>query len=191
MIRRQGPSEEEKGTKDFGFFFLHCFVLVIQVMSYYDNNLFCLQLVFSKSRANDNTTKQLILLKGMFFLSSVQFSHSVLSNSLWFHGLSTPAFLVHHQSPTPWAYSDSCPSHRWCHPTISSSVVPFSSLLSFPALRSFSNESGLHIRWSKYWSFSFSISPSNEYSGLISFRIDWLNLFAVQETLMSLLQHHS
>ena len=54
-----------------------------------------------------------------------------------------------------------------------------------------SNESVLPIRWSKYWSFSFSISPSNEYSGLISFRMDWLNLFAVQETLKSLLQHHS
>ena len=62
---------------------------------------------------------------------------------------------------------------RWCHPTISSSVVPFSShLQSFPASGSFSNESGLLIRWPKYWSFSFSISPSNEYSGLISFRMD-------------------
>ena len=60
-----------------------------------------------------------------------------------------------------------------------------------PSIRVFSNESVLHIRWPKYWSFSFSISPSNEYSGLISFRIDWLDLFAVQGTFKSLLQHHS
>ena len=61
----------------------------------------------------------------------------------------------------------------------------------FPSIRVFSNESVLHIRWPKDWSFSFSISPSNEYSGLISFRIDWFDLFAVQGTLKSLLQHHS
>ena len=60
-----------------------------------------------------------------------------------------------------------------------------------PRIRVFSKESGLHIRWPKYWSFSFNISPSNEYPGLISFRIDWLNLLAVQGTLKSLLQHHS
>ena len=61
----------------------------------------------------------------------------------------------------------------------------------FPSIRIFSNELALHIRWSKYWSFSFIISPSNEYSGLISFRIDWFDLLAVQGTLKSLLQHHS
>ena len=61
----------------------------------------------------------------------------------------------------------------------------------FPSITVFSNESVLHIRWPKYWSFSFSISPSNEYSGLISFRMDWLDLLAVQGTLKSLLQHHS
>ena len=61
----------------------------------------------------------------------------------------------------------------------------------FPSIRVFSNESALHIRWLKYWSFSFNISPSNEHSGLISFRIDWLDLLAVQGTLKSLLQHHS
>ena len=70
-----------------------------------------------------------------------------------------------------------------CHPLILPSI--------FPSIRVFSNESVLHIRWPKYWSFSFSISPSNEYSGWISFRIDWLDLLAVQETLKSLLQHHS
>ena len=61
----------------------------------------------------------------------------------------------------------------------------------FPSIRVFSNESALHVRWSKHWSFSFSISPSNEYSGLLSFRIDWLDLLAVQGSLKSLLQHHS
>ena len=95
-------------------------------------------------------------------------------------------------SPTPGVYSNPCPLSWWCHPTISFSVVPFSSCLqSFPASRVFSNESVLHIRWPKYWSCSFSISLSNEYSGLISFRMDWLDLLAVQGTLKSLLQHHS
>ena len=61
----------------------------------------------------------------------------------------------------------------------------------FPSIRVFSNESALHMRWPKYWSYSFNISPSNEHSGLISFRIDWLDLLAVQGTLKSLLQHHS
>ena len=80
------------------------------------------------------------------------------------------------------------------------SVMPFNHLILcqplllllsiFPSIRVFSNESALHIRWPKYWSFSFSISPSDEYSGLISFRIDWLDLLAVQVTLKSLLQHH-
>ena len=71
-----------------------------------------------------------------------------------------------------------------CHPLLLLPSV-------FPRIRVFSNESALPIRWPKYWSFSFSISPSNEYSGLISFRIDWVDLFAVQETLKSLLQHHT
>ena len=89
------------------------------------------------------------------------------------------------------AYSNSCPSSRWYHPTISSSVITFSShLQSFPASES-SDESVLHIRWPKYWSFIFSISLSHEYSGLTSFRMDWLDLLAVQGTLESLLQHHS
>ena len=92
--------------------------------------------------------------------------------------------------PTPGVYSNSCPLSWWCHPTISSSAIPFSHLQSFPA-SVFSNESGLHIRWPKFWSFSFSITPSNDYSGLISFSMDWLDLLAVQRTLKSLLQHHS
>ena len=73
------------------------------------------------------------------------------------------------------------------HPLSSSSPPTFN----FPSTRVFSNESALHIRWPKYWSFSFNISPSNEHPGLISFRMDWLDLLAVQGTLKSLLQHHS
>ena len=88
--------------------------------------------------------------------------------------------------------SNSCPLSWWCYLTISSSSIPFSFCpQSFPALGSLSNESVLCIRWPKYWSFSFSISPSNGYSGLISFTIDWLDLLAVQGTLKSLLQHHN
>ena len=95
-------------------------------------------------------------------------------------------------SPTPGVHSDSRPLSQWCHPAISSSIIPFSSCLqSFPSSGFFSNESVLHIRWPKYWSFSFSISPSKEIRGLISFRMDWLDLLAVQGTLKSLLQHHS
>ena len=87
-------------------------------------------------------------------------------------------------SPTPGVYSNSCPLSRWCHTTISSSVVPFSSYLqSFPAPGSF--------QMSQLFAFHFSISPSNDYLGLISFRMDWLDLLAVQGTLKSLLQHHS
>ena len=95
-------------------------------------------------------------------------------------------------SPTPGAYSNSCPLSQWCHPTISNLCHPLLLLPSiFPSIRVFSNQSALHIRWPKYWSFSFNISPSNEYSGLISFRMDWLDLLAVQGTVKSLLQHHS
>ena len=93
-------------------------------------------------------------------------------------------------SPTLRVHPNSCPLSRWCHPTISSSVVPFSSCRQ-PSIRVFSNESALRIRWPKYLSFSFSISPSNEHPGLISFRMDWLDLLAVQGTLKSLVQHHS
>ena len=92
---------------------------------------------------------------------------------------------------TPRACSNSCPSPQWCHPTISSSVIPFSSHLQFfPASGSFQISQFFH-QGAKYWSFSFIISPSNEYSGLISFRMDWLDLLAVQGTLKSLLQHYS
>ena len=112
-----------------------------------------------------------------------------MSNSLQPHGLQHTRLPC--PSLTPRAYSNSCPSSLWYHPTISSSVVPFSPLPSiFPSIRVFSNESVLCTRWPKYWSFSFSVSPSNEYLGPISFRIDWLDLLAVQETCKSL-QYHS
>ena len=94
-------------------------------------------------------------------------------------------------SPTPGVYTDMSielvmPSSHLilCHPLLLLPPI-------FPSIRVFSNESVLHIRWPKYWSFSFSSSPSNEYPGLISFRMDWLDLLAVQGTLKSLLQHHS
>ena len=115
--------------------------------------------------------------------SSVQFSRLVMSDPMDY---STPGFPVHHQFPE----LTQTHVHRVSDAIqrISSSVVPFSSCLqSFPA--SGFNES-VHIRWSKYWNFCLSLSPSNEYSGLMSFRIDWLNLLPVQETLKSLLQHH-
>ena len=87
----------------------------------------------------------------------------------------TAACQASRPSPTPRVHPNLCPLSRWRHPMISSSVVPFSSCpQSFPTIRVFYNESALCIRWPKYWSFSFSSSPSNEYSGLISFRIDWL-----------------
>ena len=85
-------------------------------------------------------------------------------------------------SATPRARSNSSPSSRWCHPTISS-CHPLLLLPSiFPSIRVFSNESVLPIRWRKYWHFSFNTSPSNEYSGLVSFRMDWFSLLAVQGT---------
>ena len=123
-------------------------------------------------------------------VSSALFSRSVVSDSLQPHALQHARLPC--PSPTPRVYSNSCPLSWWCHPTISSSAIPFSfHLQSSPASGSFSNESVLHIRWPKYWSFSFSISPSNEYSGLISLRMDCLDLLVVQGTFKSLLQHHS
>ena len=121
--------------------------------------------------------------------SSVQVSHSVMSNSLGPHEpqhARPPC-----PSPTPGVHPNPCPLSRWCHPTISSSVVPFSSCPqsspasgSFPMSQCFTSDG-------QSWSFSFHISPSTEHPGLISFRMDWLDLLAVQSTLKSLLQHHS
>jgi len=121
--------------------------------------------------------------------SSLHFSRSVVPDSL------RPHESQHARppcpSPTSGVHSDSCPSNQWCHPAISSSVVPFSSCPQSLQASVFSSESTLRIRWPKYWSFSFSIIPSKEIPGLISFRMDWLDILAVQGTLKSLLQHHS
>ena len=92
-------------------------------------------------------------------------------------------YMAHQASVFPRVCSNSCPLSEWCHPTFSSSVVPFLWPSTFPSIRVFSNEMVLRIRWPKYWSFSFSISPSNEYSGLIALRIYWFDLLAVQGTL--------
>ena len=123
-----------------------------------------------------------------FHFSSVQFSRSVVSDSL------QPRELQHAKppcpSPTPRVYPNSCPSSRpfshliLCSPLLLLPPIP-------PSIRVFSNESTLHMRRPKCWSFSFSISPSNEHPGLISFRMDWLDLLTVQGTLKSLLQYHS
>ena len=112
-----------------------------------------------------------------------------MSDSLWPHGLQLSRLSC--PSPTPRVYPNSCPLSWWCHPTVSSSVITLSSCSIFPRIRGFSNESVLCIRWLKYCSFSFSISPSNEFSGLISFRMDWFDLLADQGTLKSLLQLYS
>ena len=122
--------------------------------------------------------------------SSVQFSRSVVSDSSQSHGLQHARLPC--PSPIPGVYSklmsieSVMPSNHLilCHPIL---LLPSI----FPSIRVFSSESVLYIRWPKYWSFSFSISPSSEYSRLISFRMDWLDLLAVQGTLKSLLQHHS
>ena len=124
-----------------------------------------------------------------FLDSSVKFSCSVVSNSLQSHEsqhVRPPC-----PSPTPRVHPNPCPLSRWCiqpsHPLSSPSPpAPIT-----PSSRVFSNESTLPIRWPKYWSFSFNISPSNEHPELISFKMDWLDLLAVQGTLKSLLQHHS
>ena len=119
-----------------------------------------------------------------YYNSSSQFSHSVVANSLRPHGL--------HQAklpclpPTLVACSNPCPSNHLilCCPLLFLTSI-------FTSIRGFSNESVLCIRWPKYWSFSFIISPCNEYSALISFRMDWVDLLAVQGTLKSLLRNHS
>ena len=122
-------------------------------------------------------------------ISSVQFSHSIVSYSLWPHESARQASLSITNSWSllkPRSIESMMPSNHLilCHPLL---LLPSI----FPSIRIFSNESARRIRWPKYWSFSFSISTSNEHPGLISFRMDWLDLLAVQGTLKSLLQHHS
>ena len=121
--------------------------------------------------------------------SSAQFSRSVVSDSLQSHESQ------HTRPPCPSPTPEFTQTHfhlvgdaiQPSHPLLS----PSPSALNLSSIRVFSNESTLHTRWPKYWSFSFSISSSNEYPGLISFRMDWLDLLAIQGTLKSLLQHHS
>ena len=124
----------------------------------------------------------------MCFLQMIQFSHSVMSDSLRPHELqhARPSC----PPPTPGVYSNSCPlSQPSNHLILRCPLLLPPSI--FPSIMIFSIGSILCMRWPKYWSFNFIISPSNEYSGLTSFRMDWLDLLAVQGTLKSLLQHHT
>ena len=123
-----------------------------------------------------------------FYIGSVQFSCSVMSDSAtpWTAACQDSLSITNSRSLLKLMSIESVmPSNHLilCHPLLLPSI--------FPCIRIFSSESILHIRWPKYWSFSFNISPTNEYSRLISFRMDWLDLFAVQGTLRSLFQHHS
>ena len=146
----------------------------------------------------------LILIFNNEFVNSVQLSGYKLSTALVSSVQCSCSVMS--DSVTPWtaAYQDSLSiTNFWSLLKFMfiESVMPPNHLILcwplpllpsiFPSIRVFSNESGLHIRWPKYWSFSFNISPSNEYSGLISFRTDWLDLLAIQGTLKSLLQQHS
>ena len=118
---------------------------------------------------------------------SVQFSHSVMSDSLRPHECQASLSITNSRSSARLRFTKSVmPSNHLilCHPLLLSPSV-------FPSIRIFFSESVLCIRWPKYWSFSFSNSPSNEHPGLVSFRMDWLDCLAVQGTLKSLLQHHS
>ena len=121
-------------------------------------------------------------------LLSIQFSRSVVPDSAtaWTAAPQASLYITNCWSLLKLMSTESMPSDHLilCRPLLLPPSI-------FPSIRVFSNESVLHIRWLKYWSFSFKISPSNEFSGLISFRMDWLDLLAVQETLKSLLQHHS
>ena len=117
---------------------------------------------------------------------SVQFSCSVISNSLRPHGQTSLSFINSRSLLKLTSIQLVIPSN---HVILGHPLLLLPSV--FPSIRIFSNQSVLCIRWPKYWSFSFSISPSNEHPGLISFRMDWLDLLAVQRTLKSLLQHHS
>ena len=122
-------------------------------------------------------------------IHSVQVSRSVVSNSLWPH--ESQHARPPCPSPTPGVHSNSRPLSQWCHPAIILCRSLFLLPPIPPSIRVFSNESTLCTRWPKYWGFNFSIFPSKEHPGLISFKMDWLDLLAVQGTLKSLLQHHS
>ena len=114
-------------------------------------------------------------------------SHSIVSKYLRPHGLQQARLSC--PSLSHRAYSSSCPLNHWCHPTILPLLSPSPPASIFPSNRVFSNESSLRISWPKYWSINFSISTSNEYSALSSFRIHWFDLLAIQRTLKNLLRH--
>ena len=132
-------------------------------------------LIFTEAGSVLPSTLQMRIWRQEREMNLSQFSHSVMSNSLWPHEpqhARPPC-----PSPTPGVHPNPCPSSRWCHPTISSSVIPFSTCpQSFPASGSFPISQLFAWGGQKYWSFSFSIGPSNEHPGLISFRMDWLDL---------------
>ena len=149
--------------------------------------------ILSQRPAEYHTCMRSILIKSIkklviYCISSVQsFSRVWLFVIPWIAAGQAPLSIINSQSPPkPMSIKEVMPSNHLilCRPLL---LLP--SFL--PIIRVFSNESAPHIRWPKYWSFSFSISPSNEQSGLISFRMDWLDLLAVQGTRKSLLQHHS
>ena len=197
-------------------YIIWCFILTTTSYSYLSSKCGCFFnsrfiLINCLLRIRGTATQGDILILGHLFsfaaldqfssVSSVQsLSHVWLFATPW----TTPHEPQHARppcpSPTPGVYPNPCPLSRWCHPIISSSSPPspsppaLSPLLLLPSvflsIRVFSNEWVLHIRWPKYWSFSFNISPSNEHPGLISFRTDRLDLLAVQGTLKSLLQYH-
>ena len=141
----------------------------------------------SKQESSRKTSTSTLLSTPKPLTVSVQFSRSVVSNSLQPHEPQASLLITNSRSPPkPMSIESVMPSSHLilCLPLLFLPPVP-------PSIRVFSNKSALCIRWPKYWSFSFSISPSNEYSGLLSFRMNWLDLLAVQGTLKSLLQHHS
>ena len=148
------------------------------------------QIIFSMEPSSSRTSYFSWVPFGLFWKFSFQFLQ--LLSPVW---LCVNPWVAAGQASlpitnSPRACSKSCPSSQRCHPTNPSSAIPFSSYI-FSSIRVVFNELALHIRWPKYWSFSFSTNPYNWYSGLIFFRIDWYDLLTVQGTLKSLCQHHS
>ena len=145
---------------------------------------------YSRGSSQPRDQTQVSHIAGRFFtiwtFSSVQFSRVRLFATPWIAVCQASLSITNSQSsPKPMSIESVMPSKHliFCHPLLLPSI--------FPSIRDFSNESALCIRWPKYWSFSFNISLSNEHPGLISYRMDWLDLLAVQGTCKSLLQHHS
>ena len=163
-IEKQRHYSADKGpySQSCGFSSSHVWMWELDCKDSWVPNNWCLwTVVLKKTPENPLDNKE---------ISSVQFSSSFMSDSLQPHEpqhTRPPC-----PSPTPRVHPNPWPLCRWCHPTISSSVIPFSSCPQSLSIRVFSNESTLRMRWPKYWSFSFSIIPSKEIPGLISFRMD-------------------